>query len=100
MDYENNLLGRLAMERRHEELLMQRVEEVAWYGVAKIMKWELKAWYKKERLAKTVWRDIKERFDAIDGQGWDLFCYETDESLILIHEDNLKRLSEKMKEDE
>jgi hypothetical protein len=87
------------MERRHEQDLMRRIDEVAWAGVSHIRWWELKAWYDKDRVGKTVWRDLKSRFDeTADDSSAQLYIYEGVEGITLIHSDGLKRIDDKVGE--
>jgi hypothetical protein len=53
------------MLERHEHLLYQRLEQVLDYGVATITWRELYRWYDKERLTKTVYLDIFDRWREV-----------------------------------
>ena len=85
-----------SMLRHHEDELLRRLDAVAWEGVVQIQWWELKAWYQIDVMDEDVWRDLSERFDEATGNaGYELYAYEGDTCLTLIHSDGLKRLSEK-----
>jgi len=89
------------MERHHDDALVRRIEEVTWTGISEIKWWELKAWYKKDRIGKTVWRDLNFRFEeATDNAGDELYVYESDDGVTLVHSDGLKKISEKIGEAE
>lgn len=89
------------MEKRHDHSLSQRIDQVAWLGVAEIKWWELNAWYNRERIGRSVWRDLKERFeDAADDPNAQLYIYESDESVVLIHSDRLSKIDDKIGEPE
>ena len=84
--------------KRHEDAPMQRFDAVANLGFAYIDWWELYLWYGMERLSKAVWRDLRNRFAETAGEedGAELWIYEADKGLLLIHSDNLKKISDKV----
>lgn len=57
------------MLTRHVNELSLRLERVFDIGCAEISGDELRRWYGQTRLSKTVWRDIKERWEEIDAGG-------------------------------
>ena len=65
------------MERRHEDQLYTRLDQLYLNGIAFITWDELRLWYQMDRLSKTPFRDLKNRWhelleskreDAIDPQ--------------------------------
>ena len=50
------------MQKRHDDLLTQRIDEVVNRGVTYIAWWELNFWYDAKRISKNIWRDLRERF--------------------------------------
>jgi len=55
------------MLTRHTNELSLRLERVADIGCTEVSGDELRRWYGQDRLSKTVWRDIKDRWLEIDG---------------------------------
>jgi hypothetical protein len=85
------------MLKRLEDALGQRIDAVALKGFAFIEWWELNHWYGVERIGKNVWRDLRDRFDeAADDKTAELYIYEADSGLLLVHSDGLKTISEKL----
>lgn len=50
------------MIMRHTNELLQRLEQVQEFGCAVIRKAELLRWHEKEKLMKSVWRDIYDKW--------------------------------------
>jgi hypothetical protein len=73
------------MERRHEDLLTARIEEVIDKGWAFLWWWEAYRWYDQERLATNFWRDLKSRFDeeTRKERSYELFILESDQGVLL-----------------
>ena len=89
------------MEKRHNDELMHRIDEVANLGVSAIKWWEIRLWYNRERIGKTIWRDLKARFDeAAEDSNAELWIYESEESVTLVHSDLLKPITDKMGEED
>lgn len=55
------------MERRHTDLVMNRLEDAAINGCAHITWNELYCWYGVERIAARTYRDLVERWQEITG---------------------------------
>jgi hypothetical protein len=53
------------MERRHDELLTSRLEEVMLNGCSHITSQELYHWYEVQKLAANTWRDLKKRWEEV-----------------------------------
>ena len=53
------------MERRHDELLTARLEEVMLNGSSHITSNELYHWYDVQKLAANTWRDLKNRWEEV-----------------------------------
>ena len=53
------------MERRHDELLTARLEEVMLNGCSYITWDELYHWYTVQKIAANTWRDLKNRWDEV-----------------------------------
>jgi hypothetical protein len=51
--------------RRHSDLLRSRLEEIVYRGYTSIKKYELYAWYDRDRLTQNVFRHIIETFHEI-----------------------------------
>jgi hypothetical protein len=90
------------MLKRHEDALMQRFDAVAQRGFAQIAWWELYLWYGASRISKTIWRDLRDRFaEVASDDGAELHIYDqADDTLLLIHSDGLKKISDRLGESE
>jgi hypothetical protein len=55
------------MERRHEEILLSRLEDAWKNGVAHITFPELYLWYNVEKLAARTYRDLSNRWSELTG---------------------------------
>ena len=88
------------MIKRHEDALMQCLEEIADNGFAQIEWVKLYRWYGMQRLGKSVWRDLRDRFTEIvaGGDEQHLWYQETGIGLVLVSSRRLKLLSEKIEE--
>jgi hypothetical protein len=91
----------MPVSKRYDDALMERIDAVAWKGFSFIEWWELNAWYDAQRIGRKVWRDIKERFDeAVDGdenaKDIELWIYEAESGIMLIHSDELKKVTDKI----
>lgn len=83
------------MLKRHEDQLMNHIDELTYRGWTHITWGELYHWYGLERLSKKAWRDLRDRF-LEDNEG-ELHIYENaNEGVLLIHNDGLSTLSEKV----
>jgi len=84
------------MIKRHEDALAQRFDAVVDKGFAFIEWWELYRWYGLERISKAVWRDLRDRFvEAADDKSAELWVYEATNGIMLIHSDDLKKVSDR-----
>jgi hypothetical protein len=85
------------MEKRHDEQLTARIEEVANNGWAFIEWWEAYLWYNQQKLGKNFWRDLKSRFDDCkSNKDAELSFIAGRGVLLLINKANLEALSEKI----
>ena len=66
------------MLTRHLNLLMERLERVLEIGAAEITKTELMRWYGAQRMVRSIWRDIEEKWREVDDQGQPLLVGESD----------------------
>jgi hypothetical protein len=55
------------MERRHEEILLERLERAYLDGYSFISWNELYAWYDVGKIAARTWRDLQERWQEVCG---------------------------------
>lgn len=61
------------MDKRHDDLLTNRLEAVVHNGMVFIGVNELRAWYGLQRLGVRSWRDLAARWDQVKGEkGGDL----------------------------
>jgi hypothetical protein len=60
-----NLLKGIIMEKRHQDLLTSRLEQIVTTGSTYIAWSELYLWYGVQKLAKRTYRDLSERWDEI-----------------------------------
>lgn len=88
------------MQKRHENILQSRIEEVSRVGWSVIQFWEAYRWYDAERLGKSFYRDLNDRFVEENGEGSKLHIYPGDSALLLIDGDRLVPISDKMRSDE
>ncbi len=89
------------MMKRHEDDLNKRFDELAWEGIAFVHFWELKTWYGQERLTKTVWQDLINRFEQAtheDDKKYypELYTYDIEGGIWLIHSDGLEKMSKRL----
>jgi hypothetical protein len=87
------------MEKRYDDILTSRIEEVSRYGVSKIEDWELRLWYGLQRIGKATYRDLNDRFErmaeADNQKNAILNCYRSVTGAVhLIHSDGLKTMAE------
>ena len=87
------------MQKRHQDALTQRIEEVVHRGHTRIEWWEIYLWYEAQRIGKGIWRDLKERFDEMaDDDDATLWVYSSTDTkgVMLIHSDGLEEISAKI----
>jgi hypothetical protein len=85
------------MLRRHADILMHRIETLADKGFVFVEFRELTRWYDMARVTKSIWRDLKERFDEVTPDAdTELYIYQTINGVLLIHSDGLKKITVKM----
>jgi hypothetical protein len=86
------------MLKRYEDALMRRMDELTRRGWTIIHWWEAYLWYDAERLGKTFWRDIRDRFQE-NNEG-ELYIYDLGEGLndgiLLVHSDGMTTISKKL----
>ncbi len=85
------------MLKRHEDALTTRFDAVTSLGWAHIQNWELYLWYEADRIGKRTWRDLLRRFHE-DNEG-DLYIYESEQGVLLVHNDKLTTIARKLGED-
>ena len=78
------------MQKRHQDALPQRLEVLAFKGFAFIEFWELRLWYEAERITKTVWQDVKARFDDVSNDESELSKYVAQSGILLIRADKIE----------
>ena len=84
------------MQKRHDDLLTARIEEVTNKGWAFIAWWEAYLWYDQQKLGKNFWRDLKLRFDEhnkVDRERGELHFRQALDGVLLINGDGLKPIS-------
>ena len=79
---------------------MQRIDAVAWRGFAFIEWWELNSWYGAERIGKSVWRDLRDRFSEAADDGAELQYIERPDGVMLINSQGIRDISVKTGESE
>lgn len=84
------------MLKRHEDALMQRIDALSAVGWTSINWWELRQWYGMERITKKIYRDLRDRF--LEENEGELHIYYGSEALLLIHNDGLSTMSERLAE--
>jgi hypothetical protein len=90
------------MQKRHDDLLTARIEEVAHKGWSYITWWEAYLWYDQKKLAKNFWRDLKSRFEETNQKkdGLELHLYEDHGGVLLINGSGLNPISSKIGDDD
>ncbi len=84
------------MIKRHEDSLMARIDALSWRGITEIEWWELSAWYGLERITKTVWRDIRDRFVELQaGDPGEIQLIDRPDRVILINTGWTKPITDK-----
>ncbi|SEQ36309.1 hypothetical protein SAMN05428995_10430 [Loktanella sp. DSM 29012] len=81
------------MNKRHENIIAGRMDELVARGSTKLYWWELYLWYKSERLSKSVYRDIQTRYESADGAD-ELRFQDLSEALHLIEASKFKPLTD------
>ena len=92
------------MEKRYDDLLTTRIEEVTRKGWSFINWWEAYLWYGQAKLGKHFWVDLKEKFDKCNIEldrnktpaSYDLYYSERNDGVLLIHGDILNHISIKI----
>ena len=56
------------MDRRYKDILQSRFDDLEDKGFTVVTPDELKRWYERERITKTVWQDIEERWKERDDE--------------------------------
>jgi hypothetical protein len=88
----------IAMIKRHEDALMNALEQLDHVGWVEIEWWKIYQWYSAERLTKKVYRDLRDRF-LESGDEVELHMYEGP-NLLLVKGDRLTSFSTKLGEDD
>jgi hypothetical protein len=73
---------------------MQRIDAAAWRGFAFIEWWELNSWYGAERISKSVWRDLRDRFSETT-DGAELQYIERPDGVMLVNSRHIRSISAK-----
>lgn len=87
------------MIKRHDAALMNMLDRLDNVGWVEIEWWQLYLWYGAERLTRRVYRDIRERCLADDGEA-ELYMYAGRASILLVKGDQLKTFTEALGEAE
>jgi hypothetical protein len=74
---------------RHRDLLLTRLERVNDLGSCEIRHEELKLWYDRERLTKSIWMDFLERWAEVCGDETQLLVGQGDGIYSFIYNDGL-----------
>ena len=90
----------LAVLKRMEDALLQRIDAVAWRGFAFVETWELNAWYGAERIGKGVWRDLRDRFAEVAYEGSELLYCDRPDGVLLLDSQKVRNISSKTGEGE
>jgi hypothetical protein len=86
--------------KRHEDALSSRFDAVTRLGWTCIYYWELYLWYGADRIGKQTWRDLQRRFNEENkGHLW-IYTNASERQLLLIHNDGLKTIAQKLGEPE
>lgn len=84
------------MQKRHDEILTSRLEEVLNAGVAHILWDELYRWYEAKKLAINTYRDLLSRWQELtDGKMGDLKYVEGRGGIFLLAETNIDSITSK-----
>lgn len=85
------------MLRRHEDQLRERLEVLLSKGFVFIEFYELRLWHDLERLGKSVWRDIKDRFDETSGrENSEISLIETENGVLAVDISRLLPLTDRI----
>ena len=78
------------MQKRHDDILSARLEQVVHAGVAHILWNELYTWYETQKIAARTWRDLSQRWDEIsEGDEGRLMKVEGSGGIFLISEESI-----------
>lgn len=77
------------MQTRHKHELMTRLERVNELGSCEIRLTELKLWYDRERITKTVWADILEKWEEVGNDDTQLLIGQGEGIYSIIYNDGL-----------
>lgn len=84
------------MQKRHDEILTNRLEKVLDAGSAHILWTELYRWYDAKKLAINTYRDLLSRWQEIsDGKYGDLKYVEGSGGVFLFAESNIESITSK-----
>lgn len=84
--------------KRHEDALMNRIDEVGHVGWTTIYWWEAYAWYNADRIGKRFYRDLRDRYHHEGNEG-ELHIYPGAHAILLISGDKLTSVSAKIGEE-
>lgn len=56
------------MLRHHEAAFQGRIDELAERGVTFLKWWEIYLWFGAQRVGRTIWREIRQRFEEAEEQ--------------------------------
>lgn len=88
------------MLKRHEDALMNALEDLNAVGWVEIEWWKLYQWYGAERLTKKIYRDLRTRY-LEEGEDVELYLYDRhQQSLLIVMGEGLQSFSEKLGEAE
>ena len=74
------------MLNRHVNELMNRLEQVKDVGCCEIRWSELYRWYSRDRITKTIWQDVNEKWLSVcNEEEVNLLCGQNKESVVLVY---------------
>ena len=77
------------MQKRHDDLLTTRLEEVVDNGVSHIHWHEIKRWYGAKRIAANTYADIQARWKELSQSSGDLMCVQSNSGVFLMGEKSI-----------
>ena len=87
------------MLRRHEDRLKEKLEVLQAKGYVFVEFYELRLWHELERLGKSVWRDLRDRFDELSGrENSKISLIETENGVLVIDISRLTLLTDRIGE--
>ena len=92
----------MALQKKYKIILETRLEQLWHQGFCVLERWELAAWFNKDRITNVVWREIQETWDDLlesDNDSYPLSIIRCDETttpqqFVVIRSDRVKEMSE------